>query len=268
MANIGSIVTNHVPDRIVSKTNVFTQSECSDLIIKAEARGFKPSAPSGGGHGQHPNTGARTSQFLVTEDDMLAKKLWTLMNDIVPKDLHSIKPVPYMNSFTKGDEWTPIGVNPHIRYYKYDKGQYVLKHDDYRMSRYRYSEGENKWYQQMSFLTILVYLNEEFSGGNTAFWTKYATPDAPSSHCRYLREVEFESADLIIPPQTGKVLLQDHVVQHEGEEVTKGTKYIIRTDVLHEKEVSPERIQEKFKKGQVFGEWSKHYEPSCLNYTE
>ena len=43
-----------------------------------------------------------------------------------------------MNSITKGDEFKPVGVNDHIRFYKYDPGQFILKHDDYRMSRFRF----------------------------------------------------------------------------------------------------------------------------------
>lgn len=54
----------------------------------------------------------------------------------------------------------------------------------------------------------------------------------------------------------------------EGEKPTKNTKYILRTDIMHEKEVDRNKIEEKFKKGQIYGEWHKHYELSCLNYTE
>ena len=58
------------------------------------------------------------------------------------------------------------------------------------------------------------------------------------------------------------------MVQHEGETPKKSTKYILRSDILHEKEVDVNKIQEKLKKNQILGEWHKHYEPSCLNYTE
>ena len=54
----------------------------------------------------------------------------------------------------------------------------------------------------------------------------------------------------------------------EGEAPKKSTKYILRTDILHEKKVEKAKIDEKFKKNQVYGQWHKHYEPSCLNYTE
>ena len=99
----------------------------------------------------------------------MACLLWKRLKDYIPKDLRSIKPVPYMNSQTQGDEFKPIGVNEHFRYYKYDPGQYILKHDDYRMSRFRYEPETDKYYEQMSFLTVVIYLNDDFNDGKTLF---------------------------------------------------------------------------------------------------
>jgi len=259
--------TQHVPGRIHEVRGVLSASECTQLIAEAERRGFQPSPPSGGGHGQTPRTGARTSQFYVHDDAELASLLWERVAEFVPGDLRSIKPVPYMNSVTQGDEFSPVGVNEHMRYYKYDPGQFILKHDDYRMSRFRYDKDKNEYYEQMSFLTLVVYLNEGFQDGNTLFWTKYATVGT-TGHCRFIRDVEFTESDLSIVPETGKASIHDHMVQHEGEAPKKSTKYILRTDILHEKYVDRAKIEEKFKKNQVYGEWHKHYEPSCLLYSD
>ena len=163
--------------------------------MDAENSGFQPSPPSGGGHGQTPRTGARTSQFYVKDNTELANMLWERVKEFVPDNLRSIKPVPYMNSFTQGDEFMPIGVNEHMRFYKYDPGQSILKHDDYRMSRFRYAADTDEYYEQMSFLTLVIYLNEGFQDGKTLFWTKYATVGT-TGHCRFIRDVEFAESDL------------------------------------------------------------------------
>lgn len=172
-----------------------------------------------------------------------------------------------MNSQTKGDEFNYVGVNDHMRFYKYEKGQYILCHDDYRMSRFRHSLKDDKWYLQMTFFTLLIYLNEDFTGGNTVFWSKHATKEN-TIHCRFIRDKISSDPDIVVSPEVGKVLINDHVVQHAGLEVTKGTKYVLRTDIVHEKEVSKERVTDKFKKRQEYGNWHKHFEPSCKNYTE
>jgi len=41
--------------------------------------------------------------------------------------------------------------------------------------------------------------------------------------------------------------------EDEYEQVIKSTKYILRTDILHEKKVDKAKIEEKFKKNQVYG---------------
>jgi len=64
------------------------------------------------------------------------------------------------------------------------------------------------------------------------------------------------------------IAIHDHMVQHEVEAPKKSTKYILRTDILHEKKVDRAKIEEKFKKNQVYGELHKHYEPSCLLYSD
>lgn len=265
--------TVHLKDRIVGVSSILSPKECAEIIEKNEAKGFKPSPPSGGGHGRTGREGARTSQFLVQDNEEFAAMLWDRIRSFVPKDLHSIKPVPYMNlsnPATRGDEYTPVGVNPHLRFYKYDVGQYILKHDDYRMSRYRYDPKTDSYFYQISFFTLLIYLNEGFQDGQTCFWTKYATGES-AGHCRFLRgpdESKFAPHDLEIVPKTGHALLQDHMVQHEGKPPLKARKYILRTDILHEKPVPKDRVTLKMKKGQLYSDWQRHYEPSCLHYTE
>jgi hypothetical protein len=114
-----------------------------------------------------------------------------------------------------------------------------------------------------------VYLNDEFEGGNTSFWTKYATKES-TGHCRFLRESVASDADIRIKPVTGSALISDHMIQHEGETPAKGTKYVLRTDIVHEKPVSASKAEPKFKtkKGNNLTAWIRHHEPSCANYSE
>lgn len=108
---------------------------------------------------------------------------------------------------------------------------------------------------------------DSFSEGYTKFWTKYSQ-EGIKSRCRFIRDFEFTEADLYITPETGKGVIHDHTVQHEGEPPIKSTKYILRTDIIHERKASTNKVTENFKKIQVYGEWQKYFEPSCINYTE
>ena len=76
------------------------------------------------------------------------------------------------------------------------------------------------WYQandtDISLLTVLVYFNDDFSGGQTRF---------------------MEQIEDLVEPAPGKVAIFQHKLRHEGCEVTSGIKYALRTDVMYRKEI-------------------------------
>lgn len=100
--------------------------------------------------------------------------------------------------------WNAVGLNERFRYYRYDVGQKFARHYD---GCYERSNGER------SFLTFMVYLNGGCEGGDTVF-----------HHCR---------PSLRICPELGKALVFIHDILHEGAPVTKGRKYVLRTDVMY-----------------------------------
>jgi hypothetical protein len=115
----------------------------------------------------------------------------------------------------------------------------------------------------MTFMTVLVYLNDEFENGTTNYWN-----DGTKSNFRFLSHVNNPEPDIIIKPKTGMVSISDHVIQHEGIPPLKNTKYILRTDIIHERDIEMRNVQYKFKKNETLSKWTRHFEPSCLNFTE
>jgi prolyl 4-hydroxylase len=97
---------------------------------------------------------------------------------------------------------TPCGANERFRAYKYQPGQRFAPHFDGCFKRSHYERSE---------LTLMVYLNEGFGGGATKF-------------------LDYE---LDVTPKTGMALLFQHRLLHEGCEVTSGTKYVLRSDVMY-----------------------------------
>jgi predicted 2-oxoglutarate/Fe(II)-dependent dioxygenase YbiX len=91
-----------------------------------------------------------------------------------------------------------VGLPKDLRFYKYGPGQRFKMHKD------------GPWHEQglSSQLTFLIYLNEGFVGGATDF-------------------KEFQ-----VVPTAGTALVFVHDTWHEGAEVTDGTKYVLRSDVL------------------------------------
>ena len=96
-----------------------------------------------------------------------------------------------------------VGANERIRCYRYKPGMRFAPHAD---GSFRRDD------QELSVYSFLVYLNEGFVGGETRFFTE---------------------PEITITPKTGKALLFQHPIIHEGALVTDGTKYVARTDLMY-----------------------------------
>ncbi|HKB40369.1 MAG TPA: 2OG-Fe(II) oxygenase [Gemmataceae bacterium] len=105
--------------------------------------------------------------------------------------------------------WELAGFNERFRFYRYGPGQRFAAHTD---GYYERPNGER------SHLTFMVYLNESFEGGATLF------------------ERWRDSLDVV--PRTGMALVFYHKLVHEGTEVLKGRKYVLRTDVMYRRAAS------------------------------
>lgn len=78
-----------------------------------------------------------------------------------------------------------------------------------------------------SRLTLLIYLNDSFTGGNTTFFLPSSSPGILEARP--------------VRPRTGTVCVFPHgaakgSLLHEGSGVLEGAKYVIRTEILYEVE--------------------------------
>jgi prolyl 4-hydroxylase len=169
-----------------SVREVYTDEECATLVQRIDALGPEL-APVTTARGPVVRTDIRTNERVMFDDDGLASDLFSRLRARLPDTLGG-RPV--------------YGANSRFRGYRYQPGQAFKPHFDgsYRASESRESE-----------LTLLLYLNDDFTGGLTAFL----------------------DADTSVRPERGSVLLFAHRVLHEGTEVTSGTKYVLRSDVMY-----------------------------------
>jgi hypothetical protein len=103
--------------------------------------------------------------------------------------------------------WRCIGLNERFKVYRYSgSDQYFASHYDGSFERVPLVE--------QSWVTMLIYLNEDFDGGETSF------------------------IDGEIKPKTGlAAFMTQHNYLHEAKEATNGTKYVLRTDVMYRKKI-------------------------------
>ncbi|TGJ83400.1 hypothetical protein E0Z10_g5362 [Xylaria hypoxylon] len=207
-----------VPDLSLMK-DVLTRQECMSIVAAMETVGFLPDCPLRD-DGSASSILAHNVYWVV--DNAFHDALWKRVSPHIPSQIGGRKArginrrfrvyryVPgaeYRCHFDGG--WPPSGVDPKTGAYVYDASPTGAK--------------------QSSLFTFLVYLNDEFEGGETTFFT-------PS-----IREGVMNAFP--VRPTMGSVALFPHgdargALLHEGTGVKKGAKYIIRTDV--EFDVEPE----------------------------
>lgn len=164
--------------------NLYPPDLCAAYILMSERIGYE-AATINSPTGVFINPQYRNNSRVILDDEELAEEVWQVAAPHLPSSL---------------DERHAIGLNERIRFYRYDVGHKFEAHID---GYYRRPNGEQSW------LTFMLYLNEEFEGGETNF-----------------------VGGVSIKPRTGMVLAFQHRLLHEGAEVTEGRKYVLRSDVM------------------------------------
>ncbi|CAG7581063.1 MAG: 2OG-Fe(II) oxygenase superfamily protein [uncultured marine phage] len=168
---------------------IFTKERCEELIRFSEELGYED-APVTTSSGPVMMKNYRNNERVIHFSKDLAEEIFETIKDEVP--------------FILGFE--PIGLNEMFRFYKYGKGHFFNQHRDGPYIRNS---------QEASHVTLLIYLNEDYDGGETAF--------------KDPGQEDFVS----LTPKTGMGCMFIHKKLHRGNEVLDGIKYAIRTDIMY-----------------------------------
>ena len=174
--------------------NVLTEAECADLIKITEDQGYEPALINVGGGHQQLCPEVRNNERCILDSAEKANMIWERIKDYIPdvwKNKHTV-----------------VGLNERLRFLKYGPGQYFAPHQD---GRYIRPDGSEE-----SFITVQLYLNEGFEGGNTTFMKRYKNGE-----------------NVGVVPKTGRVLVFQHDIEHEGSLLLQGTKYAMRTNIMY-----------------------------------
>lgn len=164
--------------------NFWTAAKCDEFIYKSEKLGYEPAMVQTES-GQKLVESVRNNQRILFSNDELAETVWNDVKDYVNPKLGNSK---------------AIGLNEMFRFYKYEPNQEFKRHRDQSYIRNEY---------ESSFYTLLIYLNDNFVGGETSF-----------GHLR-------------VRPKKGSCLIFFHDLEHEGTKLEQGKKYILRTDIMY-----------------------------------
>jgi len=171
--------------------DVLSADECVRLVEAAESMGFAQAGLGRSGE-QVVCTEFRDSGRLITEDPALAQLIFRRVH-------------PHLPRLWRGRRL--LGLNEQLKFLRYHPGQKFAAHYDGAFVR--------PGTQNRTCLTLQLYLStEHVEGGATIF-------------CGY----EGAEKGARCEPRAGRVLIFQHNLLHEGEQVRSGVKYTIRTDV-------------------------------------
>lgn len=166
--------------------DVMSAPECREAIARIEQLG-PAAAPVSTPRGMEMMPDVRNNERVMFDDVALAARLFARIKDAIPPVLCGMK---------------AVGANERFRCYRYSPGQLFAPH---------YDGSYERTARERSLLTLIVYLNEDFAGGRTAF-------------------LDF---DLEAVPKAGTALVFQHLLLHEGCMVHSGVKYAMRSDVMY-----------------------------------
>ncbi|GJC79656.1 hypothetical protein ColLi_02494 [Colletotrichum liriopes] len=212
--------------------NVLTPQECAQLIHMAE-----DGATDRGDNGDEPwqpamvNIGPgweilepeyRNSDRVIWDQQEVVDRLWERCR-LAPGLEEQLREVEGSRKPEKGEEtrWVFDRFNKRMRFLKYQKGQFFRPHCDGPYGE----EGEDGSVYRTHH-TVHLYLNDSVAevGKDKA--------DLVGGATTFLSADEKRRVD--VDPKAGRVLIFQHKrLYHCGDDVVKGTKYTMRTDILY-----------------------------------
>ena len=115
--------------------NVFTKDECDILVRAAEAQSngnWEQATINIGGDEQALMTDSRDCDRIIWNDADVVERIWSRVMDFVP-EIACLKDMAIVTGnwpVERGETWEVTRLNDHMRFLKYDKGQYFRRELD------------------------------------------------------------------------------------------------------------------------------------------
>lgn len=180
---------------ILHLKSLLSQVECAKLLELAEEKGYREQVF------EPPYVPEARQRAMFNDTDIAALLTSRILPHLPPLSaFYKNAPLPQEAKKQLFATWQPLSINERLRFYRYAAGERFAPHMDHEFAKNEY---------ERTFLSVVLYLNDDFEGGETQF---------------------SESA---IKPVSGDCIVYAHEKMHEGAIVKQGTKIILRTDVFY-----------------------------------
>eukprot|EP01088_Endostelium_zonatum_P004867 TRINITY_DN16230_c0_g1_i1.p1 TRINITY_DN16230_c0_g1~~TRINITY_DN16230_c0_g1_i1.p1 ORF type:complete len:297 (+),score=67.66 TRINITY_DN16230_c0_g1_i1:72-962(+) len=198
--------------------NVLSKSECEYYIKLGEEFGLTPASVS---------KDHRDCDRVVFKSPELASLIWDRVKPYVEASLDVAKGDDKKVGVTPHvvGKWNVLGLNEAWRLCKYTPGGHFGPHRDGIFSRS---------FTERSMKTFMLYLNDGYEGGTTNFINEeqmlFRDPETNKFRA------EEKNITNKLQPKAGMCLIFNHSLLHEGARLVSGVKYILRSDVMYQRE--------------------------------
>lgn len=241
-----SVLPEYAGHYAVVLDHVLSPSECAQLTQLAEDSVMDEDREDGspwraalvnvGGGYEVEIPDYRKSGRIIWDSQEIVDRLWERMA-AVPEIREALSTLPKgaVDASVDHTKYEFYRVNERLRFLKYTPGQFFRPHCDGP-----YGERTPDGHSVQTYITVHLYLNDsqqvagpgaDLAGGATSFLSRD------------------ETRKLDVNPKAGRVLLFQHDrLRHSGDDVTAGTKYTVRTDIMYKKPMKGSRKDKKSSK--------------------
>jgi hypothetical protein len=207
------IITND--NSIQQINNIFSNNECNQIINNvteySNLLGY--------------SSEERDSSRACILDKALSELIWNRLKPFM--NYNNLEPYGFLN---KG-KWIPLRINECLRINKYkDKSTGFTPHIDAPYT---------KSFKTKSILSVIIYLNDNFTGGNTIFYKNDKQKHASDLTFKELYYLNYGSKSIVsnsdiieITPKSGTCIIFPHSTIHSASKIISGTKILLRTDIV------------------------------------
>ena len=193
--------------------DVLHPDETAQFLAAADRMGFRPESPI-----SLPRSVRHNDNVNWVVSDPIHETLWARSAPHIPEHV---------------GRQVARGLNGRFRFYRYGEGDYFSAHTDGAWPASRVVDGRAVAQADpglFSQYTYLVFLDDDFDGGETEFYVRKSDPALPARRNDDLQIVRIRTP-------AGSVLCFPHGTHplhcvHSSAPITRGTKTIIRTDLL------------------------------------
>lgn len=182
--------------------NALSEEWCRELFSKVNVKGFTPALTNLGLY-QQLLPDYRNGHRVIVDSPELAAWLFEVLRAYLPEEINSGRQRAKL-----------VCLNERLRFLCYTPGQFFDRHRDGMFMRPAGHPDEGDF----SAVTVQVYLHnvpQEF-GGATAFFMRDSRGDRVAHQ-----------------PEAGSALIFSQDLEHEGQLVTQGLKYTLRTEAMY-----------------------------------